>query len=179
MGLPDSTLAPLFARLSRGGPPATRRATGPPGTEPPEPIRLVPVTREGEAFAVASGLWLGGRVPVVAIQCTGLMEAGDALRGTAQRMGIPLVILVSWRGHGSMVAAGLVRARPPFDAATLVRPDVDSAALLARPTLDAWCVPAEEMVGTRGGDAPLRAAFDRADLESRPVAVLLARSASR
>ena len=51
-----------------------------------EDVRYVPVTREGEAFAVAAGLWVGGAEPVVVIQNTGLLESGDSLRGTAVRM---------------------------------------------------------------------------------------------
>ena len=50
-------------------------------------IRVLTVTREGEAFAIAAGLWVGGRTPVVLIQNTGLLESGDALRGTASVTG--------------------------------------------------------------------------------------------
>src|SRR5262245_1155218 len=61
------------------------------------PIRLVRVCREGEAFAVAAGLWLGGRQPLVMIQCTGLFEAGDALRNVLHDLRVPLPILVGVR----------------------------------------------------------------------------------
>lgn len=157
IGLPDSTLAPLFSAL-------TEERTSP-------GIRWIGVTREGEAFAVASGLWLGGASPVVAVQCTGLMESGDALRGTAQRMGVPLVVLVTWRGHRTMVDAGLAAADPPFAPADLVRPDVDSAALLLEPTLRAWNIPWEVLED----EACVARAFERARRESRPVALFLIR----
>ena len=85
IGLPDNTSAPLFDALQAH-----------------PSIRLVTVTREGEAFAIASGLWLGGKRPVVVIQNTGLLESGDALRGTAQRMGVPLLCLIGYRGHASL-----------------------------------------------------------------------------
>ena len=39
-------------------------------------IQVVLVTREGEAFALASGLYLGGAKPLVLIQNTGFFEAG-------------------------------------------------------------------------------------------------------
>lgn len=155
VGLPDSTLAPLFSLLT--------------GDERKSSIRWVGVTREGEAFAVASGLWLGGATPVVAVQCTGLMESGDALRGTAQRMGVPLVVLVTWRGHSGMVQAGLDGGEPPFAPPDLVRPDVDSAALLLEPTLRAWNVPYEVLED----DGCVQRTFERAGRESRPVALLL------
>ena len=54
-------------------------------------VQVVPVCREGEAWAVASGLWVGGQRPVVIIQNTGFLESGDALRGTAVDMGVPLL----------------------------------------------------------------------------------------
>jgi sulfopyruvate decarboxylase TPP-binding subunit len=63
------------------------------------PIR---VTREGEAVGVAAGLMLGGARPVVAIQCTGFFEAGDAIRNVAHDMKLPLKLIVgvrSWRAH--------------------------------------------------------------------------------
>src|SRR5262249_28716895 len=41
-------------------------------------LRLLRVCREGEAMALAAGLLLGGRKPIVLIQCTGLFEAGDS-----------------------------------------------------------------------------------------------------
>ena len=37
---------------------------------------IIPVCREGEAIAVATGLWVGGAKPVVLIQNTGLLNLG-------------------------------------------------------------------------------------------------------
>ncbi len=48
-------------------------------TEAHSGTRYVPVTREGEAFALAAGLWVGGAEPVVVVQNTGLLESGDSL----------------------------------------------------------------------------------------------------
>src|SRR5262245_51557722 len=61
------------------------------------PVR---VCREGEAVAIAAGLLLGGAKPLVAIQCTGFFEAGDAVRNVAHDLKLPLKMLVgvrSWR----------------------------------------------------------------------------------
>lgn len=60
-------------------------------------LRLLRVCREGEAFALAAGLWLGGRFPLVMLQCTGLFEAGDALRNILFDMRVPLPLLVGVR----------------------------------------------------------------------------------
>jgi sulfopyruvate decarboxylase subunit alpha len=81
-------------------------------------FRVIQVTREGEAFALASGLFLGGKTPVVLIQNTGFLESGDAFRGTAFNMGIPLVLIIGYRGYESM--------RSGMD-------PVDTAAALNRP----------------------------------------------
>ncbi|MFO0823792.1 MAG: hypothetical protein U0792_11855 [Gemmataceae bacterium] len=58
------------------------------------PIR---VTREGEAVGVAAGLILGGAKPLVAVQCTGFFEAGDAVRNVVHDMKLPLKMLVGVR----------------------------------------------------------------------------------
>lgn len=64
-------------------------------------IRLIRVCREGEAFAVAAGLYLGGKRPIILIQCTGLFEAGDALRNVLFDMGLPLFVVVGVRSWGA------------------------------------------------------------------------------
>lgn len=84
-GLPDNASAGLISCLAKD-----------------DVIRYVPVTREGEAFGVASGFWLGGGEAAVLVQNTGLLESGDSLRGTAQRMRTPLLLLITYRGFGKM-----------------------------------------------------------------------------
>jgi sulfopyruvate decarboxylase TPP-binding subunit len=60
-------------------------------------IKLVRVCREGEAWAVALGLALGGARPLVMIQCTGLFESGDSLRNAIYDYGWPLFAIVGYR----------------------------------------------------------------------------------
>ena len=48
-------------------------------------LTLVRVCREGEAWAIAAGLWIGGARPLVVIQNTGLFESGDSLRNALLR----------------------------------------------------------------------------------------------
>src|SRR5436305_9479275 len=62
-------------------------------------LTLIRACREGEAIAIAAGLWLGGAKPVVIIQCTGLFEAGDALRNVVHDLGIPLFVIIGVRSY--------------------------------------------------------------------------------
>ena len=120
-----------------------------------ERVRVVPVCREGEAFAVASGLYAGGSTPAVVIQNTGLLEAGDSLRGTAREMGVPLVSVVGYRGYRS-----------------LGTDQVDSVAALTEDTLTAWQVPFQLMEPGQETDV-LSWAFQLAHSDNRPVVALM------
>jgi sulfopyruvate decarboxylase TPP-binding subunit len=61
--------------------------------------KLVRVCREGEAWGVAAGLYLGGANPIVMIQCTGLFESGDALRNVLYDYQIPLFAIIGYRSY--------------------------------------------------------------------------------
>ncbi len=154
IGLPDNASAALFDLL---------------GSHPA--IACLTVTREGEAFAIASGLWLGGKRPVVVIQNTGLLESGDSLRGTAIRMAVPLLCLITYRGFAKMAAGGGLRSA---DGSRLIRHDLDSVALATEPTLEAWGVP-HHLLDVGDHRASVGDAWDQAHRESRPVALLITR----
>lgn len=121
-------------------------------------IDVVYVCREGEAWAVASGLWIGGKVPVVIIQNTGFLESGDALRGTAMEMEIPLLVLMDYRGHHTLELK---------DKAL-----VDSAAAWFEPTLHAWQLPYWFLKDGHESDIIHEAATHAAS-KGRPAAVLM------
>ena len=156
VGLPDNSSAALFSLLKEGGDPV---------------IRLV--TREGEAFAMAAGLWMGGRVPAVLIQNSGLLESGDSFRGTVQRMRVPLLCLITFRGYAKLERVG---PRPDkLDPDLVSRPDVDSAALLTEPTLHAWGLPFDYLHDEQ--DVPkVNAWVEKAHRLSAPVALLVTRN---
>ena len=135
-------------------------------------VRFVPVTREGEAFALASGLWIGGQNAVILVQNTGLLESGDALRGTAQRMRVPVLCLVTYRGYSTLLGKKTRMPSEPRDPDEFSKPDLDSAALITEPTLNAWGVPFEFL--NSDADLPrIPQSFSRAQRESRPVALLV------
>jgi sulfopyruvate decarboxylase TPP-binding subunit len=89
-------------------------------------VEVYTPTREGEGIAIAAGLWVGGRKPLVVLQNTGFMEAGDALRGCGIGPSIPLLLLVGWRGY-----PGAVSGETP----------IDSAYPYTEPLLKAWELP--------------------------------------
>jgi sulfopyruvate decarboxylase subunit alpha len=62
-------------------------------------LELVRVCREGEAWAVAAGLYLGGKTPLVLIQCTGLFESGDALRNVLHDWKLPIFSVIGYRSY--------------------------------------------------------------------------------
>jgi len=80
--VPDSTIGPWGELI-----------TAMPG------IRLVRVCREGEAWEVAAGLYLGGARPLVMIQCTGLFESGDALRNVLHDWQLPIPSVIGYRSY--------------------------------------------------------------------------------
>jgi sulfopyruvate decarboxylase TPP-binding subunit len=155
IGLPDNWSAKLFESLAAGS-----------------DIRLVAVTREGEAFAIAAGLWIGGRTPAVLVQNTGFFESGDSVRGTVMRMRVPLVVLITFRGFGRAVELQPTHGTGPIDADTMSCAQLDSAALITEPTLRAWGVPylylRTDADATRISDA-----FLQAGEHQQPCAVLV------
>ena len=79
--VPDSTLGQWEASIEASG------------------IVLIRVCREGEAWAVAAGLHLGGAAPLVMIQCTGLFESGDALRNVLHDWMLPIPSIIGYRSY--------------------------------------------------------------------------------
>jgi sulfopyruvate decarboxylase TPP-binding subunit len=80
--VPDSTIGPWQDAIEQSG-----------------HTRVVRVCREGEAWGVAGGLLLGGQLPVVMIQCTGLFESGDALRNVVHDWKLPVFSIIGYRSY--------------------------------------------------------------------------------
>lgn len=112
--------------------------------------------REGEGIALAAGLWAGGRRPLVVLQNTGLMEAGDALRGCGIGPRIPLVLWVGWRGY-----SGAMEGKLP----------IDSAYPYTLPILEAWGISHRRMMSD-DDLAVIGEMADEAMQTRRPTAVV-------
>lgn len=85
--------------------------------------RVVRVCREGEAWAIAGGLHLGGATPLVMIQCTGLFESGDALRNILHDWKLPVFSIIGYRSYLNQEAL-----------------PGDTCLIFTEPTLDAWAI---------------------------------------
>ena len=141
IGIPDNGSAKIYEKLREEG-----------------EIDVIIVTREGEAFSIASGLHVGGKQPVVLIQNTGFLESGDAIRGTAFNMEIPLVTIIGYRGHQTLSPDS--------------RLHVDSAATFLEPTLKAWGIP-YNTIENDDDIGYIAQAFTKARETSLPAAVLV------
>ena len=122
--------------------------------EKQESLDVVPVSREGESMSVALGLNVAGKVPVVLIQNTGMMESGDSIRGMALDAGFPLLMVVGYRGWTR-------KGNTPDTAATYTEPFLNAFRInyyLVEPDAD----------GTRISEA-----FEEARKTKRPVVVLI------
>jgi len=120
-------------------------------------LQLIRVCREGEAIAVAAGLLLGGKRPIVLIQCTGLFEAGDALRNALHDLKLPLFLVVGVRSYY------LHQQGKSWD----------SCPVFTEPIMKAWQIP-YVILDNRHNAADLAAAYRQAQAENRAGAVLLA-----
>jgi sulfopyruvate decarboxylase subunit alpha len=117
-------------------------------------LRLVGVSREGHACSIASGLYAGGRRPMILIQNTGMMESGDSIRGWLLGMNVPVVMMVGYRGwtrHGV---------------------NTDSAATYTERFLNAFDLP-YYLVESDADAGRIGTAFADADRLQRPVVVLV------
>ena len=94
-------------------------------------VRLLLATREEEAFGIAAGLYLGGRLPTVMLQSSGLGNSLNALTSLLLPYQIPVLIVVSTRGDAGEWNAAQVpmgrAVRPIFDAIAIPHATVASA----------------------------------------------------
>ena len=121
-------------------------------------IKLIRATREGEAIAIGGGLLLGGAKPIVAIQCTGLFEAGDALRNIVHDLGLPLVIVVGVRSYLAHLAGKTTDNCPTF----------------TEPILDAWKLEHAMIDPTPHGAAELIGVIRQYHRSGKAGAILIA-----
>jgi sulfopyruvate decarboxylase subunit alpha len=130
-------------------------------------FEVVEACREGEAVALATGLYLGGCRPLLSIENFGLYEALDTLRGLPMDIGIPLPMLI---GHTGMPEHG---AEETY---TAQYGNIASQALLGgrwtKPVLEAIGVPFTYIAPSAEPEV-VAAAVDSAFTASSPTALLI------
>ena len=62
-------------------------------------VPYIAAAREDAAVGMAAGAWLGGRRPAVLMQNSGLGTSLNALASLSVMYGLPVLLLVTWRGH--------------------------------------------------------------------------------
>lgn len=80
--LPDSLLKELY-----------------PALDADPDIRTIPVTNEGEGAAICGGVFLSGKRAVLVMENSGLRAAFEPLARMGLGAGIPVVMLMSYRGE--------------------------------------------------------------------------------
>lgn len=118
-------------------------------------LTIIPVSREGQAISTAAGLAVGGKKPVVLIQNTGMMEAGDSIRGWGLGLNTPVVLMIGYRGwtrHGVNSASDVANFTEPFLNALGIH---------------------YYLVETNDDASRISVAFEEAERTKRPVAVLV------
>ena len=80
--LPDSLFRPLY-----------------PALDADPDIRTIPVTNEGEGAAICGGVFLSGKRAVLVMENSGLRASVEPLARMGLGAGIPVVMLMSYRGE--------------------------------------------------------------------------------
>ncbi|MEE8353282.1 MAG: thiamine pyrophosphate-binding protein [Dehalococcoidales bacterium] len=120
-------------------------------------IGYVPATREDEALGIATGAYLAGRRPVVLMQNSGLGSAINPLTSLDLLYRIPMLLVISWRGHG--------------------RADAPEHRLMGRvtmPLLELVGVPVQE-ISEADPEAAIAAAVGSLERDTAPAVVILRR----
>jgi len=121
-------------------------------------VRLLLATREEEAFGVAAGLYLGGRLPTVMLQSSGLGNSLNAITSLLLPYEIPVLIVISMRGDtGEWNPAQVPMGRA------------------VRPILDAMAIPYATVESSEAAADTVRIAGAAAFESRRPAACLLPR----
>ena len=89
--LPDSLLKELYPALDRD----------------PD-IRTIRVTNEGEGAAICGGIWLSGKKSALIMENSGLRAATEPLARMGMGAGIPVVMIMSYRGDLGAISTDLL-----------------------------------------------------------------------
>ena len=120
--------------------------------------RYVLASSEGDAISIAAGLWLGGKMSVVLCQNSGLGNMVNPLTSMSEPFGLPLLMLVTWRGKPG------TKDEPQHKMMGQITPG-----LLSLMGIEYALLPAEEEASL----VAVRTAFEYIKREQKPYALIL------
>lgn len=79
-------------------------------------IQHIPVTREEEGVGIAAGAYLGGKIPAILMQNSGLGNSINAIKSLLELYKIPVVFIISHRGaEGEKIIAQMPMGQITID----------------------------------------------------------------
>ncbi len=85
-------------------------------------IQHIPITREEEGVGIAAGAYLGGRLPAILMQNSGLGNSINAIKSLLHLFKIPVVFIMSHRGaEGEKIAAQIPMGKLTLNLLELVQ----------------------------------------------------------
>jgi sulfopyruvate decarboxylase subunit alpha len=119
-------------------------------------IRFVPVCNEGVGFSICAGAWLGGRKAALSMENSGLRVAAEYIARISLGCGVPVVLLLSYRGDlGETEHWGVPHG------------------IVAEPLLKALRIPYHVVQHREDLRATIKRAFRLAEAQLHPTAVLV------
>lgn len=84
-------------------------------------IQHIPITREEEGVGIAAGAYLGGKLPAILMQNSGLGNSINAIKSLLHLYRIPVVFIMSHRGaEGEKIAAQIPMGQLTLDLLDLI-----------------------------------------------------------
>ncbi|MFX0137871.1 MAG: sulfopyruvate decarboxylase subunit alpha [Candidatus Hodarchaeota archaeon] len=85
-------------------------------------IKHIPVTREEEGVGIAAGAYLGGKIPAILMQNSGLGNSINAIKSLLELYKIPVIFIISHRGaEGEKIIAQMPMGQITIDLLKLLK----------------------------------------------------------
>ena len=119
----------------------------------------VGVANEGEGVGICAGAWLGGKMPVIVMETSGILVATYALLRCHATFGIPTLMLSTYRGdlgeqewyavHTGAAMSGLLQAMRIASKVIMDPDELKPTLLEARRSMDVSLHPVSVVLGGR------------------------------
>ncbi len=121
-------------------------------------IQYIPITREEEGVGIAAGAYLGGKLPVILMQNSGLGNSINAIKSLLELYKIPVIFIMSHRGaEGEKIIAQMPMGQITIDLLNLL-------------TIETYILNSPENI------KDIIKAVDKAKKTKKPIAIILKRT---